>query len=191
MIDTWLHELRTKPLLRLALLAAVALAWIYALLELEAGVGKARTDQARLQVELERMQALAEDTSWPAQRERVFRQLADLRARAWREESEGLMQALMQDWLRDQLAGQGLQPRELTVAVLPAGDAAEPDLRLVRSRVVFDFSAETLHALLAEFARHPNALWVPRLVVRNAQQRVVELDVEALFLVGTRSGGTP
>lgn len=218
MLNVWLEEIRAKPRLRLGLLAALVLGWIFALLELEAAGDAARLEETRLANEIGRMQAISGETHWWRQRDEVFVVLADLRRRAWREESEGRMQALMQDWVRDQLARHGLQATELNVVVLPAvelnrGDSraggspgaartsGEPvvagqagtasidsDLRLVRSRVVFDFQSDSLHQLLGAIAASPNWLWVPRLVVRNSGRRSVEMELEALFILGSRGG---
>lgn len=224
MLNTWLDELRAKPRLRLGLLAVLALGWIFGLLELEAASGTARQEQTRLSHEIGRMKAISGQTQWRKQRDAVFMALADLRSRAWRDESEGRMQAQMQDWVRERLAAQGLQARELNVVVLPAGGqppagedrsragvAAAPnaaggsasgggrggaggggsgdsDLRLVRSRVVFEFQPDKLHELLAAVEASPKWLWVPRLVVHNGNRRSVELEIEALFILGTRGG---
>lgn len=224
MLNTWLDELRAKPRLRLGLLAVLALGWIFGLLELEAAWGTARQEQARLAHEIARMQAISGQTQWRQQRDAVFMALADLRSRAWRDESEGRMQAQMQDWVREQLVTLGLQASELNVVVLPAGEkpaageargrataAGTPaggggstgvgggagagaggsegsDLRLVRSRVVFEFQPDKLHQLLAAVQASPKWLWVARMAVLNGNRKSVELELEALFILGTRGG---
>jgi len=219
MLNAWLDELRAKPRLRLGLLAVLALGWIFGLLELEAAWGTARQEQARLSHEIARMQAISGQTQWRQQRDAVFMALADLRSRAWRDESEGRMQAQMQDWVREQLVALGLQASELNVVVLPAGEkpaagesrgrataAGTPagsggtgagagpaggdgsDLRLVRSRVVFEFQPDKLHQLLAAVQASPKWLWVARMAVLNGNRKSVELELEALFILGTRGG---
>lgn len=185
-MNGWLQELRDKPRLRLALLLVAGLVWVYALLELEAASAGARAERDRLLTEVERMEAIRADTGWEAQRDAVFTQLTALRSQMWRAESEGRMQALLQDWLRAELAAQKLQLREVSVAVLPTDktDAAS-DVRRLRARLVFDFDADGLHALLGQLAAAPQRCWVPRLVVRNAGRPSVEMDVETLFILGS------
>jgi len=189
-VNTWLQELRAKPRLRLGLLAVIALAWVYGLLELEAAATAARQEQARLVDEVARMQGLGTEAEWRQQRDEVYARLTALRARAWREESEGRMQALLQDWLREQLAAQSLQARELTVAVLPLSPQDEgSDLRLLRARLAFDFDADRLHALIGNLYQGPGAVWMPRVLVRTVGRRSVEMDLEFLFILGMPGAG--
>jgi hypothetical protein len=197
--DDWRAELRAKPWLRLALGGAAVLVAVMLLLDLEAWVHGARQEQLRLTREIDRMESMAGEAHWRRQRDEVFALLATLRERAWREESEGRMQALMQDWTRAQLENHGLPPRELVATVLPATDAAgagpganagaDEDLRRVRVRVAFDFDADQLTALLEDFAVHPQPVQVARMSVANGARRAVELELEAVFVLATR--GTP
>jgi hypothetical protein len=184
-VNDWRQELRSKPALRLGLLAIIGLAWIYGLLELEAAGAAARREQAVLIDELARLQGLGSEAEWRRQRDEVYARVTELRGRAWREESEGRMQALLQDWLRQQLSAQGLQARELTVAVLPLSPKDEgSDLRLLRARLAFDFDPDRLHALIGALYQGPAAVWMPRLLVTNAGRRSVEMDLEFLFILG-------
>lgn len=183
-MNDWLQELRDKPRLRLGLLVVIALAWVYGLLELETAASAAHQEQARLVDEVSRLQDIGSEVEWRRQRDEVFARVADLRGRAWREESEGRMQALLQDWLRQQLTAQGLQPRDLTVAVLPLSPQdSGSDLRLLRARLAFDFDPDRLHALLGTLADSPGAMRMPRLVVRTTGRSSVEMDLEALFIL--------
>lgn len=183
-MNDWLQELRDKPRLRLGLLVVIALTWAYGLLELEASTGAARVEQARLVDEVARLQGMGSEADWQRQRDEVFARVTELRGRAWREESEGRMQALLQDWLRQQLTAQGLQARDLTVAVLPLAPQDQgSDLRLLRARLAFDFDPDRLHALLGTLAQSPGALRMPRLLVRTTGRSSVEMDLEALFIL--------
>jgi hypothetical protein len=184
-VSDWRQELRSKPALRLGLVAIVGLAWVYGLLELEAAGAAAHREQAALADEVARLQGLGSEADWRRQRDEVHARLTELRGRAWREESEGRMQAQLQDWLRQQLAAQGLQARELTVAVLPLSPQDEgSDQRLLRARLAFDFDPDRLHALIGALVQGPAAVRMPRLLVKNAGRRSVEMDLEFLFILG-------
>lgn len=190
--DTWRAEIQAKPWLRLALGGAAVLLAAMLLLDLEAWVHDARQEQQRLEREIGRMESMASQTQWRRQRDEVFALLGMLRERAWREESEGRMQALMQDWTRAQLENRGLPPREFVTTVLQASDSsstgggAVDDLWRVRVRVSVDFDADKLTALLQDFAAHPQPVQVVRLSVSNGARRAVEMELEALFVLASR-----
>jgi hypothetical protein len=195
-VNSWLDELRSKPRLRAGLAAVAALLWLLGLLELFDALDAARKDKARLSDEVLRLRSVGAEPRWPAMREQAEARLADYRSLAWREESEGRMQAMLQDWLREQLAAVGVQPRELVVTVLPArtvspaegGRKAElpADMRIARARLTFEFKADALHQVLARLPASRRWIWVSRMAVDNDSQRVVELELEALFVLGVR-----
>ncbi|HMO45611.1 MAG TPA: hypothetical protein PKB14_06225 [Rubrivivax sp.] len=192
----WRDELRSNPRLRAGLIAAAALLWLLGLLEMSDALDAARSQRAALTEELVRLRAVQGEQHWPALRDQAQARLADYRALAWREESEGRMQAMLQDWLREQLAAAGLQPRELAVTVLPARSTAPSeggrkldlpaDMRLARARLSFEFKPEALHQVLAALHSSRRWIWVSRLAVENDSRRMVELELEALFELGAR-----
>lgn len=199
----WRQELQDNPRLRLGLLAVAALLWLFGLFELDDRLRATERERARLTDELARLRVAAAEQQWPTLRDRVKQRLDDYRALAWREESEGRMQATLQDWLREQFTAVGLQPRDLQVSVLPAsaGAAAPPaasaparkaelpsDLRIARARMAFDFQPDGLHRLLAALNASRRWIWVSRLSVDNGSRRSVELELEALFVLGAKAG---
>jgi hypothetical protein len=192
----WLQELRDNPRLRAGLALIVGLVWLLGLLELLDLRDAAEKERARVADELVRLHAIGAERQWPALRDQARQRLADFRALAWREESEGRIQATMQDWLREQLAAVGVQPRDLQVVVLPAGTAPPgeggrrpalaADMRIARARLSFDFKPDGLHRLLAALPNSRRWIWVSRLAVGNDSRRAVELELEALFVLGAR-----
>jgi hypothetical protein len=52
--------------------------------------------------------------------------------------------------------------------------------------MVFDFQGDRLHRFLATLPASRQWIWVSRLVVDNDRRRQVELEVEALFVLGVR-----
>jgi hypothetical protein len=199
-VSVWFDELRSKPRLQAGLAVGLALLWLLVLLELTDALDAARQDKARLIDEVARLRTVGAEQHWPAMRDQTAGRLADHRSLAWREESEGRMQAMLQDWLREQLAAAGVQPRELVVTVLPArtvspsgsGRKAElqADMRIARARLSFEFKPDALHQILARLPTSRRWIWVSRLSVDNDGQRVVELELEALFVLGAREAAS-
>lgn len=195
-MNKWLDELRSKPLLRAGLAAVVALLWLLGLLELSDARDASRKEQFGLSDEVAQLRTVGGEQQWPALRDQAQARLADYQSLAWREESEGRMQAMLQDWLRAQLATAGVQPRELVVTVLPAGNQStaergrksplRADMRIARARMSFEFKPDTLHQVLASLPASRRWIWVSRLSVDNDARRMVELEVEALFVLGAR-----
>lgn len=192
----WREELRSNPRLRAGLAAVAALLWVLVLLELSGALDAARERRNQLNGEVTRLRNVRGERQWTVLRDQVQERLADYRSLAWREESEGRMQAMLQDWLREQLAAVGVQPREMTVTVLPARSVAPPgsgrkselppDMRLARARLSFDFKPDSLHQFLAKLPASRHWIWVSRMVVENESRRAVEIELEALFVLGAR-----
>lgn len=201
-MSPWREELRGNRRLRAGLLLIGGLLWLGGLLALMDAVDTTRAEQEQLHSELDGLRQAGRDARWARVRDEAQQSLAAYRSRSWREESDGRMQALMQDWLRERMAELGLQPSELNVSVLqPASEAAlgglagtiagapwPPEMRVVRSRLVFDFQPAALHNFLTMVSLSPNWLWVSRLAVRNGSRRSVEIELEALFVQGARGG---
>lgn len=189
-------RLRAEPRAAVGLAVVLLLAWFAALLEWDAAVAAQQAQVRTLQAQVARLQGLAgQAPQWTQAREEAALRLAELRARAWRAESEGRMQAQLQDWLRDALTDAGLPVRELVVT-LPLADAAAqgtpesaptlpPDMRLVRARVRVAFDPEALMGWLAALAVQERWVWVEGLRVLNQPgNQYAELELAALFVLG-------
>ncbi|HMN77390.1 MAG TPA: hypothetical protein PKC97_15100 [Burkholderiaceae bacterium] len=192
----WRDELRSNSRLHAGLAAIGALLWVLMLLELSAVLDTAREERNQLNGEVTRLRDMRGEQQWKALRVQAQERLADYRSLAWREESEGRMQAMLQDWLREQLAAVGVQPREMSVTVLPARSVAPPasgrkselplDMRLARARLSFEFKPDSLQQFLAKLSTSRHWIWVSRMVVENEGRHAVELELEALFVLGAR-----
>lgn len=195
-MSTRRDDLRGNPRLRAGLVLVVVLIWLLGLFELLDRLDAARGERARVSDEVERLRVVRSEGQWLGVRDQAQARLADYRSLAWREESEGRMQAMLQDWLRDQLAAVGAEPRELSVtvqparSVAPANDSRKPelpaDMRIARARLSFDFKPDTLHQFLARLPASLRWISVVRMTVENDSRRLVELELEALFVLGTR-----
>ena len=185
-----IRRLEENRRLGLGLLVALSLLWLFLLLDLADRVDAAQAEELRLARQVQRMREAASEAEWPRYRDEVNQRLSEFRARAWREESEGLVQARMQDWLQQQLSAVGATQRELAVSLPvpmegPEGLEMPPEMRVVRARVVFDFQPAGFNALLEALSAAPQWLWVDTLRVRNwGGSPSVELELGALFIVG-------
>ena len=208
-MTSFLNELKDNRRLRLGLMAVFAIIWLLALLELNDHLSTARMEARQLRAQIARVQTLAKDSRWPGYRDRVTASLAQFRARAWREESEGRIQAHLQDWLREQLFDGGIEAKELVVSLPQAykgpdnddgtgapgteqtetGSALPSEMRLVHARLVIDFREKPFLKLMAAIADSNHWLWVERLAVHNWGTRTVELELGALFVIGPRREG--
>lgn len=195
-MSDWRDELRGNARLRAGLVVVVGLFWVIGLLQLLDMLDAARKDRASLSETVEELRRVGKDERWLALRDQAGQRLADYRALAWREESEGRMQAMLQDWLREQLGAVGVQPRDVSVTVLPArgttpGDRGRKselpaDMRIARAQLSFEFKPEALHQFLAKLPASLRWIWVSRMSVENDSRRQVELELEALFVLGAR-----
>jgi len=185
-----IRELEANRRLAFGLAAATGLLWLFLLLDLSERVDAAHDKERSLARQVQRMQEAASEAEWPRYRDEVNRRLTEFRARAWREESEGLVQARMQDWLQQQLSAVGANQRELAVSLPVPLESAEgvelpSEMRVVRARVVFDFQPAGFNALLETVSSSPQWLWVESLRVRNwGGSPSVELELGALFIIG-------
>ncbi len=203
------RELQDNRRLRLGLMAVVAIVWVLALLQLDDHLSAARQEEGQLRGQIIRLQAMGKEDRWPGYRDRVTKNLAQFRARAWREESEGRIQAHLQDWLREQLAEGGIKADELLVS-LPQGyetpaegteesmtgiektrseDDLPPEMRVVHARLTFAFHEQPFLKLMNAISGSAHWLWIERLTVRNWGKRTVELELGALFVIGPRQEG--
>lgn len=192
------REWSRNPRLRLGTVFIVALCWVYGLLAFDEALDKRREEIALRDQEVTRLAAQARGREWVKLRDQAVRRLSEFRARAWREESEGRIQAAFQDWLRVLLVQQRINASEMTVTLLapaaavgkvddPAARAGlPPEMRVARARVVMDFQAQAFAGLIAGVVANPNWVWVERLAIRNWGSPQVELELGALFAVGAR-----
>lgn len=195
-MSDWRAELRGNRRLQAGLILVVALLWLLGLFELSDRLDAARRERSRLSDEVLLLRLASSEQQWPALRDQAQARLADYRSRAWREESEGRMEAMLQDWLREQLATVGAELRELTVSVQPARSVGSiessrrpdlpADMRIARARLSFGFKPDTLHQFLAKLSASSRWIWVTRMAVENDNRRLVDIELEALFILGAR-----
>lgn len=192
------REWSQNPRLRLGTVFIIILCWVYGLLAFDEALAKRREEIAQRDQEITRLAAQARGQGWVKVRDQAVRRLSEFRARAWREESEGRIQAAFQDWLHVLLAQQRLNASEMAVTLLTPAAASEkidgpttraglpPEMRVARARVVMDFQAQAFAGLIAAIVANPHWVWVERLSLRNWGSPQVELELGALFVVGAR-----
>lgn len=182
-------RLRAEPRALAGLLVLAGLAALAVLMEFDDRLAIRAQEVSMLESQLARWRSSAAQTHWPAAMKDGRVRMAEFRARAWREESEGRIQASFQDWLRETL-GEQTKVSELSVSLPQAhGENLPDDMRLVRARLVAEFASESTTAFLGRLATQERWLWVERLAVKNhPRQRMVEIELVALFALGLREG---
>jgi hypothetical protein len=139
---------------------------------------------------LGRLEAIAAEPRWVAAAEQASRSLVAARRLAWTEETEGLMEAQLRDWVTGALAAQSIQPQSLSVRLeppAPAGsaDALPDDVRLVRATLELQVPPSKLVDLFASLGAAPHLVWVDRANLNFVEgQRHASLELVGLFRVG-------
>lgn len=196
-MESPLREWSESRRLRLGTIIIVALLWSYGLLTVDEAIESRKEDITTLEQQNEDLAKLARGQKSMQLQEESRRRLSDFRARVWREESEGRIQAAFQDWLQGLLAQQNLQARELNVSILtqpPIAQAEDnrvskrlpPEIRLVRAHLLLDFHPQQFVGLLAAFAESKHWVWTERLKIRNWGSPQLELELGALFAIGAK-----
>jgi len=176
-LDQFRAQWQASALLRLGIGLAFSLLALEGLLRLmdASDAWQAQATQLRQQMQSE---AQGGSTAlWQERREQAEVALAAWRERQWQGADTGLLEAQLQDQLRD-LAGKArLNVRELGVLRNP-GAKADAAIRL---RLQLEFNRPGLLALLAEFERMETPLLIDRLHLRlNSQPQIVELELRAV-----------
>lgn len=182
-------RLEQNPRLLLGIAVVAALLWVFLLLDLAERSDSLQAEEARTAQQLERMRSATREAEWPNFRDEINQRLTAFRERAWRAESEGLVQAMVQDWLSQQVGAVGATQRELAVSLPTALEGAEgselpSEMRVVRARLVLDFQPGSFATLMEALATAPNWIWIESLHVRNWGNPAVELELGALFVIG-------
>jgi hypothetical protein len=196
-------EVRDSATVRLGLLAAAAIVWIYLLLVANDARTSARERLAQLEDRVATARAEERDRSWPGREASARQQLAALRALLWRAPNRSLAEAGFRDWIQNAAQTMGLKIRTLTVqtadrklanpssVAAPLASGAPPaiplpdDVERVRARITVDFARQPWAAFLLKLAGSARIVNVERIAIHNntTQGAVAELDLEALFLL--------
>lgn len=193
----WVRPFAENRRLRWGCLVIGVLMGVPLLLDYQEALAVKDKEIAQARRDLARLNAILEEDYWPARSQEAALLLANLRERVWREESEGLMQAALRDWVSRILATQGLQVRNMSVRVDPPGEANHSggvplpvEMRVVRAEIELELNAPGLVAFLEELYRQPRLIWVERFSMHTQTQRDISLQIAAMFALGMKGPGS-
>lgn len=192
---TLVAELKANPRLRWGLWAIIGVLWFYGVLELRDAVQSKSDSYLALSKKVTRSQGTAAQSEWPSRLRDAQSLQINLESRLWRENTIGLAQATLHDWL-NQLAQQAkLTKVQLLVAAQdnesaggkePAssdgsGTRIASDLWKVSAKLAFDFNPQGFYPLLTRISTHEKKVVVEALVIRSAPTPKAELMLVAYF----------
>ena len=194
-------ESRESTTVRIGLGAIAAIGWLYLLLVARDALPPARERLAQLEDRVETARAEERDRGWPARETAARRELGALRQMLWQAPGSSLAEATFRDWIQGAAQAAGLKVRTLAVQSAdggigpnrPAGGAISAplpdDVQRVRAHLSVEFDRQAWATFLLKLGNNARVVEVERLVVHNAtnQGAVSELDLEALFLLGSGS----
>lgn len=181
---------------RLGIACAVALLWMFILLDLTDARERQLKEERLLERRIAQMQTLSKEEHWTDYKNNVEQRLTQFRMRCQTEESDGRVQAHFQDWLRAQMRECNIEPKDLEVSlplpVAPQNDsspsspeAALPqELRTVRAKLEFPFNPETFHLFLARIANAEHWVWCDQFTVKNVTPHTAYMEIEAMYSIG-------
>lgn len=184
--------------LRWAVLAAIALLWLWLLLLWSDRIDARAAQADALRSAVERNKPLGRDPRlWPARADESGKQLAAMRAMLWRESDLGVAEAALQDELRQLASRVGVSWRELLVTrvdrprtVADGSMTASAHYQELRARMRFDFRRDRTLALLSELAQTPRMIVVERLSILTGAQPP-SAEIELRVVVDTQPRSTP
>lgn len=194
-INIFLAGIRANPRLRLGLWLILGIAWFYGILLLRDQARDAATAHQSTARKMARIQAQAGQDEWLARVGPARALQLELENSLWHESTIGLAQAAFQDWLNQTIQQSGLIRPAVSMAAQEENSAETgPDQPLwkVSAKISFDFTPQSLYALLERIEGNDKQIVVETLVIRGAPVPRAEMLLSAPFQkpAGTESGAT-
>lgn len=179
----WQHaraEWQANARLRLGVFAAVGILWLWGLLVLQDQAAAWTTEADAARQEVDRLRPMQTATHWTQRAQDARQVLEAADSMVWTAGSQGVMEADLQDLLKQWSEKAGLTVRELAVGVSSASPV--PGVSVLHLRLAVDFNRVGLTALLSELHRSPKLMIVDvlRIKTQPAPGRA-ELEVKLLF----------
>ncbi len=195
-LKPYIAEFKASPRLRWGVWGIVGILWLYGILELRDEVGRLGEAYRAVNRNFARTQSIAGQSEWTARLAEARTAQAGLEKLLWRESTVGLAQATFHDWVIQSAQQAGASRPQLTVSMqeeAAAGVAAAgagsgsarsssvPGLWKASARLSFDFSPQTLYALLGRIASHEKRVVVESMTIRSSPSPRAELVLVAYF----------
>jgi hypothetical protein len=194
-IKQFLAEFRANWRLRMLLAGALAVLWVYLVIDLRE-LAIAKTQQyIGLERQIAKTRLQANQADWPKRLESIQLMQVELEGRLWQNSTPGLAQAAFQDWLTQATIRASLGRPAVTMLAVdektdggtPDGGAANPappiasQLWKVRAKVEFDFTPPGLMNLLRQIAMNPQQVVIESLNIRKEPVPRVDMLLVANF----------
>lgn len=181
-------ELQTNRRAALGIAAIGVILAVYALLRVADGVDTRRQHYVKARHYLERLDAAKRDKAWPqrAAASAVLRQA--LEARLWRGDTDGIVQADLQDWVTDQARKAGLERVQVALEDSRLKDPAANFHQITATITALD-TEPTVIAFLDRIAHEPHLLVVDQLKVEEAPVHSMQMKLIAYAIV--KADGQP
>ncbi|MBV8033816.1 GspMb/PilO family protein [Roseateles sp.] len=174
------EEWRANARLRIGVVAVVAVLWLWGLLVLQDQAAEWRVETDVAQQELLRIKPLRAATQWTQRADDARKHLEAAQSMVWSASSQGLLEADLQDILRQWCEKAGLPVRELALGA--PGESGLPGVSVLRVRLTVDFNRLALMGLLSEINHSPKLMMVESLHIKSqAQPARAELEIKVLF----------
>ena len=165
----YLEELRNNLRLRVGLVAIVAILLGYGLLEWRDHLAESALDYRRLLIQVARLGQQQHPEQWQSRVVEARQALSQARAQLWRNNSPGLAQAQVQDWLSSVLRQTDAKAYSVRVS--------EPDTAIdsqtLKARLPAELSQLVPLRARVEFNSDPAVLLALLAAMNDSKQRVV------------------
>jgi len=179
-------ELKTNRRALGGALAIVALVGVYGLLQFQDAIDAMRGTFRREVMQLQRASAIGAEKDWTKRAQESAKLRAELEARLWKFESEGLALANLQDWVTNAGRTAALDRLQVKIAVGRPKDLPD-NLRQLTATISATPNEKSLVAFLERIAHDPHMMVVDKLHVQ--QQPYPLLEMTLVTYAALSSGG--
>jgi hypothetical protein len=167
-------ELRSNRRAIAGLLLIAGLLAAYGVVALHDAATAARTVYRRDVSNLARIIAIGGERDWPARAQASSGMRAQLEARLWAAESEGVARADIQDWISSVGRDVGLQTLDVRIELTKPAELPG-DLRRISATITGRPAETALTALLARIETAPHLVVIDRLNVKQMPSPMLEM----------------
>jgi len=175
-------ELKANRRAAAGLLAVGCLLAGYGLVTLDDAVGALRTRYIETGHRLDRLAAIGQEKDWPARAALSEQMRASLEGRLWKGDSEGIVQADIQDWITNHAREAGLEKVQASIEITKP-QKLPVDYRMAVATIKALDTESSLVSFLDRIQRNPQLLIVDRLQVRTRPTPAMEMKLVAYALI--------
>jgi len=186
------NQLRENSRLRLGVMFALGILWLYLLLILRDTLQEANQQYDSITQSIARQQDQLAQPEWVARSSDAKRLSEEMEGRLWQAATSGIAQAAFQDELNAAMQRAGVSKSQITATVIDeivegapinavSNTDTPPDLWKIKAIVGFEYNAKTLLAFLGEIEGNDKHIVEVALNVRREPQSRVEFELVGYF----------